>query len=219
MDDLIWNYTNDFDTAAEWLNNLPADQPIACDFETASMWTKAQRKDFESKAKYATKWVSVKLKQKSATSGLSHPALTHLTHFSCAVSRTEAFVIILDTDEMRQALLEWLVEDTHMQIWHNLSFDGRHIMYHTGKLPQHYEDSQILAKTLLNHVNTYIARTGLKELMGWEYGSWAISDEVDFELDNMYDERMLKYACIDAMATFGLWEDIQTQLRLGDQHV
>lgn len=84
-------------------------------------------------------------------------------------------------------------------------------MYHTGKLPKNYEDTQILAKTLLNHVDTFQAKSGLKDLMYHEFGSWALAD-VPFTLENIFDERMIKYACQDASATYGLWQDIQSDL-------
>jgi hypothetical protein len=210
MNDFQWHYTNDFDEASELLNSMP--DTIACDFETASMYTDTQKAKFSEALPFASKWPAIKLRQKIKSDGLSHPALTTVTHFSFAPSRTEGYVIILDTDEILEALMDWLVTDTRKQIWHNFSFDGRHIMHHTGKLPIDFEDSQILAKTLLNHVETYKANTGLKQLMGWEFGSWSLAD-TPFNLSNIYSEDLLRYAAIDAAATFGLWEDIQNQLK------
>lgn len=210
MEKYKWDYTNDIDQAFEWLNSMP--DTIACDFETASRYTKSEVEKFKASLPYAAKWPSIKLRQKIGADGLSHPALTTVTHLSFAPSRTEAYVIIIDTDEILQAVMDWLVTDTRTQIWHNLSFDGKHIMYHTGKLPINYDDTQILAKTLLNHVNTWKANTGLKDLMGWEFGKWKLVD-TPFELENMYDEGLLEYAAIDSMATFGLLEDIRNQLK------
>lgn len=214
MAELNWKATNDFDEASDWLANLP-DSPLAMDFEIASRWTASEKEQFKSVVKFASKWQRIKLQQKIDSDGLSHPALTYPTHFSCAWSETDAIVIILDTDEIRQAVLNWIANDHRMQIWHNFSFDGKVIYYHTGKFPAHYEDTQILAKTLLNHVDNFKSRTGLKELMNWAYGDWALV-ELDFNLENMYDERMLKYAAIDSMATMALYNDIQRDLQGGN---
>lgn len=87
------------------------------------------------------------------------------------------------------------------------SFDFRHIYYHTGRMPINYEDTQIFAKCLLNHVDTYKANTGLKELVTC-YGQWGISSD-NFTVDRMYDEHVIKYAATDACSTYWLWNSIQ----------
>lgn len=212
MKDYVWDYTTDFDEAEQWLLDLEANHSIAAfDFETASRYTLSEKQRFTDTLSYASKWKRIQLQQKIDSDGLSHPSLSIPTHLSFATSRTKGRCIIL-TGDLRSAVLQWLVDTDITQIWHNASFDFRHIRYHTGAIPRDYRDTQILAKTLLNHVDVFQAKSGLKELMFHEYGDWALS-ELPFTLENVLDERMIRYACIDASATVGLWDDIQSDLR------
>ena len=151
------------------------------------------------------------LKQQIDSSGLSHPSLVRITHFSLAVSETEAYVVIITNPRIQAILLNWLVTTHITQIWHNLSFDGRLIYYHTRKFPPNYEDTQVLAKTILNHVNNQKSLTGLKHLMGYKYGSWAVSED-NFNQAQMFEEHVLHYAAIDACSTYALWNEIQQSL-------
>lgn len=211
MKDYKWEYTADFDEAEQWLRDLEENHSIASfDFEAASKYTEIEKEKLKKTIDYAPKWKRIALQQKIDSDGLSHPALTTVTHLSFATSRTEGKCIIL-TGDLRTAVLDWLVTTDITQIWHNASFDFRHIRFNTGKIPKHYEDTQILAKTLLNHVDVFKAKSGLKDLMYHEFGDWALSD-LQFSLENVFDERMLKYACIDASACWGLAEDIYNDL-------
>lgn len=196
----------------EFLSNLQADL-IACDFEVASRYTAAEKEAFQATLDTLdpNSLDYHALKQRITSDGLSHPSLSRITHLSLAVSDSVAYVFIVDTPELEQYLFNWLVSTPIKQIWHNLSFDGKHILYHTGKLPSDYEDTQILAKTLLNHVQIEKALTGLKHLMAYKYGSWAISAD-HFDLSQMYEEHVLLYAATDACATFALWNDINSSL-------
>lgn len=143
--------------------------------------------------------------------GLGHPSQEGLTHLSVATSPNEGFVLIFDQPTMEKIALEWLVTTSIKQIWHNFTFDGKHIYFRKHGLPKDFEDSQQLAKSLLNHVDVWKANTSLKELMGWKYGDWAIAAEA-FGYERMKDPKVIKYAAIDAMATFQLWLDIQGDL-------
>lgn len=145
------------------------------------------------------------------TTGLGHPSKTGLTHLSVATSPTEGFVLIFSQYNMEKIVLKWLVETSIKQIWHNFVFDGKHIYFRKLGLPKDFEDSQQLAKSLLNHVDVWKANTSLKELMGWRYGKWAIAAD-DFGYEKMHDPDVIKYAAIDAMATYQLWLDIQGDL-------
>jgi hypothetical protein len=77
-------------------------------------------------------------------------------------------------------------------------------MYYADKNAINIEDTQILAKTLVNHVEVFKAKTGLKDLMGAWYGDWGISAD-NFTIEQQYEEHVLKYAAIDACATYKLW--------------
>lgn len=187
---------------------------VACDFEVASKWSDAEKQEMKEWLKENEDNEDISFEEKILTkqyiesTGLSHPSLTYITHFSIAWTETDAFVAVLDTEEKRKAVLRWLVNTTKKQIWHNLSFDGKLIMYHTNRLPKNYEDTEILSRCLLNHVNTEEAKSGLKWLMGYKYGDWAVSKD-NFSIDHIYDEELIHYAGIDACATLALYNEIQ----------
>ena len=85
--------------------------PVALDFEAGTKLTKAEQlalvpeTHHDHLLKYAV--------------ALSHPSLTVITHLSFAFSETESYVIVLDTDEKRQQIFNWLVQTDRKQIWHN----------------------------------------------------------------------------------------------------
>ena len=206
-----YKYTANLYKAKQWLDELP--DLIACDFEASSKFTELQKEAFklqlETEEDEETKRV---LNQYIKSDGLSHPSLSTLTHVSIAWSESDALVILLPSDKLKQFVVNWLVTTTRKQVWHNLSFDAKHIMYLSGKFPQNYEDTQLLAKTIVNHVEVFKAKTGLKELAGAKYGDWGISSDY-FKLEDMYKENVIKYAATDACATFWLWNSIQRHLK------
>ena len=182
---------------------------IACDFETAN---KCSSKEMELlQVRYNLK-PSLSLLQQIEATGLSHPSLTVITHLSIAWSDRDAIVIVCDTDLNRRIVYNWLISTDCVQLWHNLSFDGKYIVYHTGRLPKNYEDTQLYTKTLVNDADNQESLTGLKHLMGNYYGDWALTEDIQFTLENMYDPRMIKYAAIDACATYKLYQLINEQL-------
>jgi hypothetical protein len=190
---------------------------VACDFETSSIYTPQEHLEFKAQLKQAelnpdaNHDLLIDLKKRLDNSGLSHPSQVIITHFSIATSPTSAKVIILATDEVEHTVMDWLTTTPITQIWHNLSFDGRLIYHRTGKLPLNYEDTQQLAKSLINHVDTHKAKVGLKELMGYRYGNWGISSD-NFNFTQAYEPHVIEYSGIDACATYQLWLDIQDEL-------
>ena len=96
-------------------------------------------------------------------------------------SFTKSIVIILDKPELLDYVMNWLVTIDNKQTYHNSLFDVRFILNHTGKLPKHIEDSQLLVATYKNHVDESKRKSGLKELAKYPYKDWA-SDKSSFEL-------------------------------------
>lgn len=141
--------TNNLEEAKALLDSIQTNT-IACDFEAASRYTEQEKEQFKQQLETAPRLEKHLLKQKIDSNGLSHPSLSQLTHLSLAYSETEAFVFIFDNKELQDYALNWLVTTDKKQIWHNLCFDGKHIFYNTGKLPKNYEDSQILALSLIH---------------------------------------------------------------------
>ena len=197
--------------AQTWLNSLTV-PTVACDFESASRYTEAEKAEFTAQLETASRSEKHVLLQRINSDGLSHPSLSQLTHFSLAYSESEAYVFILDNPEIHSVVLDWIVTTEIKQIWHNLCFDGKHIYYNRKRLPKDYEDSQILAKTLLNHVDNTKSATGLKHLMGYKFGAWAVSSD-SFNMSRMYDEDILLYAATDSISTLTLWNEISNYLK------
>lgn len=202
--------TNNAFTAQKWLANLPT--LFAADFEVANKYTKEERAVFAHTVETSLDRLErVTAQAKLDSNQLGHPSHNELTHLSIAWSESDAYVLIIDNRSMLHVVLNFLTRTTSTQVWHNLSYDGKYIQYLTGKFPINYEDTQILAKTILNHVDTYKANTGLKQLAGHKYGGWGISSD-NFTKEQMYDEHVLLYAATDACATYWLWTQIQANL-------
>jgi len=121
-----------------------------------------------------------------------------------AASESEGLVFIIDNQEIADVVLEFLTETEKKQIWHNYCYDGRFLRYFQRKDVKNFEDTQIFAKTLINHVEIFKARTSLKDLAGTWYGDWGISAD-NFTLAQQYEPKVLHYAAIDACATYKLW--------------
>ncbi len=199
-------------TAQKLLDDIRKYPTIACDFEVAIRYTKQQKKQWQLLLD-STNFSKVDrafYESKLQATALDHPSHCTLTHCSIATSDNRSYVFILDNSSITNYILNYLTSTDQKQVWHNASYDFRHLYYHTGKFPYDFEDTQILAKTLINHVNTFKAKTGLKELAGHMYGSWGISSD-NFDLEHMYDEHVLKYAAIDSAATMWLWNYINTE--------
>ena len=206
-----YKYTSNLYTARKWLAGLP--DLIACDFETASKFTKKE-KDLM-KFRLDNRKLSFEeyrvLLQQYESNGLSHPSLTVITHLSVGWTDRDALVIICDNEGMRRFILEFLITTKRRQIWHNSPFDFKHILYNTGQLPLEFEDTMLQAKSILNDANPYRDKVSLKELMAYAYGDWAISKD-EFTLEEMYKESTNKYAGTDGCATFKLIEDLQEEI-------
>jgi DNA polymerase I-like protein with 3'-5' exonuclease and polymerase domains len=194
------------------LNKIKQYPVIACDFEVAVKFTDKERKEMEDALldEELPKLERVRLEAALKATALDHPSYCTITHLSIAWSTSEAAVFILDNAAITKLVLNYLVTTEQKQVWHNLSYDAKYLLWHTGKFPKNYEDTQIFAKTLINHVETHKAKTGLKELAGHVYGAWGISSD-NFDVKHMYDEHVLLYAASDSCATYWLWEEINRQ--------
>lgn len=206
--EIEYKYTTDVDEARVWLNSLP--KLFSADFETAVKYSDKVISMAKDKLKdpNTPKIEKIHYKALVEATPLGHPSHCVITHCSIAISETFSYVFIIDSDEMHELVTNFLVTTEAVQIWHNYSYDGRFLRYFTGKDAKNVEDTQILAKTLINHVETYKAKTGLKELAGSWYGDWGISSDL-FKLSQMYETKVIKYAGIDACATFKLWTYMQ----------
>lgn len=210
--EISYKHTNDWDTAKQWLSELP--DLAAFDFEAASIYSDEDRAEFKRQLEEDTLTVTeqIEVNAKLNSDALSHPYYTVPTHLSVGWSDKDAFVIVMDNDDIRFKVIDWLVTTDITQIWHNFLYDGKIIYFWSqGQQPKNIEDTALFAKCLLNHVDTWKANVQLKQLMGYRYGSWAVSSDY-FDLKQIYNEKLIRYAAIDACATYALWEEINKQL-------
>lgn len=194
------------------LRTLASYQKMSLDIETKGIYTKEERKEAlrilkdENTDTYLRKFASVV----SNNSGLSFPSLIVTTHFIFGVSKSHSIILIpqIYADEIR--IWKWVANYEGGFYIHNTLFDLK-VMYHRiKKLPKHFIDTALRAKCLINHVEPWKARVGLKELMGPYYDpQWALIDE--YEPENLLDPKFLKYAATDGAATYYLHGLIEEQ--------
>ena len=203
-----YEYTNNLYKAKQWLDNLP--ELFAVDFETASKFTLKEKEVIKYRLdNYKLSFEQRRvLLQQLTSDGLSHPSLTYITHLSVAWSNKDSYVIICDSEPIRKLVFNFLSSSKGTQLWHNAVFDFKHITFNKFLLPSNYIDTQLLSKCLLNDANSFRDLTGLKELMAYAYGDWALSKDM-FTLENMWEEDTIRYAATDSTSCFKLYEDIQ----------
>lgn len=204
-----FSWTDKTDEAAKWLKELELYPCFAADFETAVRYS-PEEIDFIRQISEDPKQQYIEKKRAEAllaATALDHPAHVMPTHLSVAVSDSSSKVIVINSQEMFDLVLDFLVSTDTKQIWHKASYDFKLIYYYSGKMPKDYEDTQVFAKTILNHVEVSKATVGLKELAGAAYGNWGISDD-NFTKEQMYDPLMLKYAATDSCATMWVYNKL-----------
>ena len=201
---VTYKSTNDASEASRWLTALP--ELFAADFEAAIKYSAETIK--EAKLLMVDdalpKIERVKHQAIANSSALGHPSHVTITHCSVAASESEGLVFIIDNQAIADVVLDFLTSTDKTQIWHNYCYDGRLLRYYQRKDAKNVEDTQIFAKTLVNHVEIFKAKTSLKELAGSWYGDWAISAD-NFTIEQQHEPHVLHYAAIDACATFKLW--------------
>lgn len=215
---VTYKHTSNVYTANQLLAEIAQYPIISWDLEVAVKHTPEELDAF--RAELATnppKRRRIKLQSMLAATALDHPSHCTITHCSIGVSDHEAYVFILDNTKITNRVLNYLVTSTQKQILHNATYDFKHLYYHTGRMPTDYEDSQIFAKSILNHVEVHKATTGLKELAGARYGAWAISDD-NFTTASYYDPKMLLYAATDACATLWLYHSINRHVETTNEN-
>jgi len=197
-------------SALQSLSDLP--YTLALDFETQSLYSKEEREEAKQLLKEELDRPTERFcKLVADSSGLSFPSITKITHLNIAWSESEALVVVISNRQMEQAILDWIVTSDHHFIIHNSLFDLKQVYVKTGKLPKHYDDTQLLAKCYINHAETWKANTGLKVLMGDYYKpSWSLVKE-DYDNPDLKKESFLMYCAIDACSTYKLWTQLQEE--------
>ena len=198
-------------SALSALKELP--YQVSLDFETQSLYNKEEKAEAKKflKEEELDRETEKFCKVVANSSGLSYPSITKITHMSIAWSDKDALVVVIPDMRTEMAILNWIVSSNHHFIIHNSLFDLKQVYVKTGKLPKKYDDSQLLAKSFINHSNIWKANVGLKELMSQYYDpKWCGIDGYDDT--DLKKESFLKYAAIDACATYLLWTQLQEEI-------
>ena len=191
------------------LDNLPL---LSFDTEVNSVYTTDERKEAKELLKCCTEDMhgeDIRLSKLVAnSSGLSHPKITKVTHFIFSISRDESIIFICRDMKTELLIWNWLAKYEGKLIVHNVGFDLKIMHDRTGKFPLDYEDTQLLAKCLINNADDWKAKTGLKHLMGQYYDpKW--TEIGTYDVVNYKDKNFLRYCAIDGASTFKLWEDLK----------
>jgi hypothetical protein len=188
---------------------------IGVDLETRSIYTKTQRNLAKTFLTYDDLPME-KINEYTRilySSGLSHPSIVKTTHIIIGLDFNKSIIFVVD-EKLEKYVFDWLVNTDLKIIIHNASFDLKLIHHKTGKFPKDFEDTQQLAKSLINDCNNYHSRTGLKLLVGNNYPpKWSMKEETDYEVKDYKDENFLLYCAIDGGAVRLLWSMLQKTIR------
>lgn len=203
-------------TAMKALESLP--NLISFDLEVQSIYTPEERAEAKELLKCCTEDMhgeDIRLtKLVRNSSGLSHPKITKVTHFIFGISREESIIVICDDHRLELAIMNWVVNYKGKLITHNSLYDLKIVHQRTGKFPEDFEDTQLLAKCLINDTQDWQSKTGLKHIMSSYYDPrWQLFE--DYDSTDYRNEAMLNYAAIDGAATYYLWEILQEQINEG----
>ena len=158
------------------------------------------------------------------TKGLMLPEYNELTMVAFSTSYTEGFNITFKNTEVRDYVLNWLIETNLQLIAHNAQFELQFIYFYTGKFPKNIECSALLSACYVNHSSSIKRMNGLKHLGKSLYRDWANSKE-SFELyvdstnytntdlvyygeseHTAYNLPLIYYNCIDTCATMLVYD-------------
>ena len=154
----------------------------------------------------------------TSSSGLSYPSITRTTHFVFGESRCKSHVVVCNTPELELFVWKLVAKYEGKLLVHNSLFDLKIMYQRVGSLPKDFEDTALLVKCLINHVNIWKAKTGLKELMGSYYSpKWTMMN--DYEPEDFKNKDFIVYTAIDGASTFYLWELIKEELESGDSNL
>jgi len=145
------------------------------------------------------------------SSGLSHPKITKVTHVIFGLSESDAIIFVVNGPKTEQMVMKWIVDYTGKLLIHNSLFDLKLVHHRTGRFPIDFEDTQLLAKCLINNTQDWHSRTGLKHLMGTHYDPrW--TEIESYDIVDYKNTAFLRYSSIDGAATFKLWNDLQEHI-------
>jgi len=206
--------------AKQLLDKISKYSHIAWDLETSVKYTDEEIEHWNNliESDSLTKLERIHYQSKINATALMHPSHCRVTHCSIATSQDTGYVFIFNNISVQNIVFNYLMSSKQTQILHNASYDLKFTEYFTGRYPDIIEDTEVLAKTIINHVEIQKARTRLKDLAGHMYGDWGISSDY-FTYKEMNNPKVIKYAATDACATMWLWNYLQEQCDILDKEI
>jgi len=192
---------------------LDSKSMLGFDTETRSVYDKATRKEAEKYLKTADPYNPLRKQALvvAESSGLSYPSIVRTTHFIFGETKDKSNVVVCDTEQKEMLVWQMVADYEGTLLVHNSLFDLKIMFQRLGKLPKNYVDTALLAKCLVNHVNIWKAKTGLKVLVGSYYDpKWSLME--DYEPDNLKKKSFMDYSATDGAAVVLLYELIQEML-------
>ena len=187
---------------------------LSLDVECRTVYSKDERDEAKAYLKDATTSDPYYKQARvvSASSGLSYPSIVKTTHFIFGVSKNKVYTVICKTPEMELFIWTLIAEYKGIFLVHNSGFDLKICYERTGKMPVNVIDTQLMAKCLINHVNIWKAKVGLKELVGDYYPpSWSLFE--DYEPADLKNPKFLLYCGYDGSAVWTVYELMKEELR------
>lgn len=186
---------------------------LSFDTEVRSVYPKKEREEAKEYLKEATASDNLYrlAMMVSNSSGLSYPSITETTHFIFGLDRATSVIFICNDHATEMFIWNEVAKYNGVFLIHNSLFDLKIMYERIGKLPKKFIDTALKAKCLINHVDTWKAKTGLKELVGSYYKpEWSMMDE--YEPETLKDENFLDYCGHDGAAGFLVYELIQEEI-------
>ena len=207
-------YTSSYNIRKQIAKLLERCNILAFDVETRSVYDKDERAEAKEYLKDSNPSDSLYKHARvvSESSGLSFPTLVRTTHFIFGESRDTSHVVVCTTPELEMFLWNLVADYKGKLLVHNSLFDLKIMFERAGKLPVNFYDTALMVKCLINHVNIWKAKTGLKVLMGEYYiPKWSLME--DYEPENLKKKDFIIYCAIDGASCFYLYELIQEELK------
>lgn len=191
------------------LSRLDSFKLLSYDCETQSIYTPDDKEEAKELLKDHSDDISPEdtrlCKVALNSSGLSYPSIVKVTHFIFGTANDYAIILVAYTKEIEQLIMDWIPTYQGKLLIHNSLFDLKLVYNRTNQFPLDYEDTQLLAKSYINHTENWKANTGLKELMGSYYDpKWSMIETYD--IVDYLDPDFIRYCSIDGAATFHLYE-------------
>lgn len=201
-------YSSKYSIRDNLKNVLSNYRTLAFDCETRSIFNPEDRK--EAKEYLSTANTRDEFYKQAmvavSSSGLSYPSITRTTHFILGSSRSHSYIFVCNDEDTEMFIWEALSRYEGLLLVHNSLFDLKIMMERVRRLPKNYVDTALMVKCMINHVNTWKAKVGLKGLMGSYYNpKWSMSAG-DYEPKNLKDPSFILYCAIDGASCFYLYE-------------